>query len=162
MKARLKLTNPLWKTPERRRILDTAVQESAAELESEIKQRILNSTPRGRIYRRGAVTKAATKPLRALGLHSVRGNQKRVVAGARFHRASAKGQPPAVDSGSLLSSIRARRGKSEMSAIVATGKNYAPILDNLNKLDRPFFKSVAEKFKPKFKANISETIKKAD
>jgi len=49
-----------------------------------------------------------------------------------------------------------------MKAKVSSGSRIAEILDNPNKLDRPFFKSVAEKFKPKFKANISETIKKAD
>lgn len=151
----------MWKTPERRKLLDRAGQESAAELEGEIKQTILNSTPRGRIYRRGSITKAASKPLRALGLRAVNGNPKRLIAGARFHRASAKGQPFASSTGNTLNSIRAK-STGEMKAKVSSGSRIAEILDNPNKLDRPFFKSVAEKFKPKFKANISETIKKAD
>jgi hypothetical protein len=65
------------------------------------------------------------------------------------------------DTGNTLNSIRAKR-TGEMKAKVSSGSKIAEILDNPNKLDRPFFKSVAEKFKPKFKANISETIKKAD
>lgn len=161
MKARLKLNNPMWKTPERRKLLDKVVQESAAELEGEIKKTILDSTPRGRTYRRGAITKAATKPLRALGLRAVKNDPKRLVAGARFHRASAKGQPFASDTGNTLNSIRAKE-TGEMKAKVSSGSRIAEILDNPNKLDRPFFKTVAEKFKPKFKANISETIKKAE
>lgn len=156
MKAILTLNNPLWNTPERRKILDTAVQESAIELESEIKQTILDSTPRGRLYRRGAITKRASK--NNSFLRKVAGNSKRVIAGSKFHRASAKGQPFATDTGGLLNSIRAKK-TAELKAKVATNKNYAPRLDDKNKLDRPFFESTAEKFKAKFKQNLEDALK---
>lgn len=130
MKVNLTLTNPLFNNQRRKQILSQAVQKSAVELESEIKQTILKSKPSGRLYKRGK---------------------------NRFHRASAKGQSPAIDSGSLINSVRART-KSELVATVSTSKKYAEILDNKNKLDRPFFETTAEKFKPKFKENIRKAI----
>jgi hypothetical protein len=155
MKTTLKLTNPLWSNPQRKRILDKAVQESAAELEKEIKQTILDSVPRGKTYRRGAITRSrSARNIRGLKLQT-RGNK--AIVGSRFHRASAKGQPPAVDTGGLINSVRARR-YGVMKARVSAGKLYAPILDDPKKLNRPFFASVAEKFRPKFKQNIQEAI----
>lgn len=132
MKALLKLNNPFWKTPERRQILDKAVQQSAAELEAKIKQKILESSPAGKTYARGNI----------------------------FHRASRKGQPPAVFSGSLLISIRAKK-LGELKSSVSTSKNYAPRLDNKNKLDRPFFESTAEAYKAQFKQNLTDAIREA-
>ena len=131
MKTKLQLNNPIWKSPERRAMLSKTILQSAAELESRIKLRILNSTPRGRMYKRG---------------------------NNRFHRASARGQAPAVDSGNLINSIRARK-TGFLSAVVATGNNYAAWLDDKNKLDRPFFNSEAEKFRAKFRQNILDAIK---
>lgn len=157
MKATLRLNNPLWQTPERQKLLDKVVQQSGAELESEIKQAILGSVPSGRLYRRGAITKAASQKNLALGLRRAQLQPKRVIAGSRFHRASAKGQAPAVDSGALLGSIRAKK-VGQLSVKVATSKRYAVRLDDKNKLNRPFFESTAEKFRPKFKQNIREAI----
>ena len=157
MKATLKLNNPLWKTPERKAILSKAVQASAAELEKEIKQTILNSTPRGRLYRRGAITRAASKKNLALGLRRLKGNAKRVYAGAKFHRASAKGQPFASDTGQTINAIRTRK-LALLKARVAASVKHGAILDDPKKLNRPFFASVAEKFKPKFKENIQKAI----
>lgn len=137
MKSRLNLNNPLWRAPERRVILDKAVQESAAELESEIKQRVLKSAPRGRVYRKG----------------SIKGGR-----GSRIHRASAKGQPFASDTGATLNATRARK-TGDMKATVVNSKAHSKILDDPQKLDRQFFESTARTFKPKFKANILEAIK---
>ncbi len=160
MKATLKLNNPLWQTPERQKLLDKAVQQSGAELESEIKQAILGSVPSGRLYRRGATAKAASQKNLALGLRRAHSQPKRVIAGSRFHRASALAQAPAVDSGALLNSIRAKK-VGQLSVKVATSKRYAVRLDDKNKLNRPFFASTAEKFRPKFKGNIRDAIKEA-
>jgi hypothetical protein len=157
MKVKLTLNNPLWNQPERRAILDQAVQASGTELETAIKQKILDSQPRGRTYRRSAITKAATKPLLALGLRRKKGNPDRVVAGSNYHRASAKGQPPAVDSGGLINSTRAKK-TGEMRSTVSVGKKYGEVLDDPNKLDRPFFRSTVKEFAPKFKENIQKAI----
>jgi hypothetical protein len=156
--VKLTLNNPMWNTPARRKILDKAVQESGAELEGEIKTTITDSVPAGRLYRKGSITKTATKPLLALGLRTRKGNAKRVIVGSRIHRASKKGQPPAVDTGGLINAIRASK-TGEMKSTVTAGKAYAETLDDPKKLDRPFFKSTAEKFRPKFKENIENAIK---
>ncbi len=158
MKAKLVLNNPLWQTAARRKILDKAVQDSGIELEGEIKKTILDSKPAGRLYRRGSITKNASKKNLALGLRRKKGTKTRVIAGANFHRASAKGQPFANDSGQTINAIRAKR-TGELKSKVAVGVKHGAILDDPNKLDRPFFRSTAEKFKPKFKENIADAIK---
>lgn len=130
MKVNLTLTNPLFNNQRRKLLLSHAVQRSAVELESELKQAILKSKPSGRLYKRGK---------------------------NRFHRASAKGQPPAVDSGSLINSVKSQ-STSPLKASVSTNKSYAKTLDNKEKLNRPFFSETANKFKAKFKANIQKAI----
>lgn len=168
MKATLKLSNPIWRTETRRAILDRAVQQSGAELESEIKQTILSSVPGGKTYRRGAIRRRIAKR----DLEFFRSNRaifkrkftsltrETTTVGYKFHRASLKGQPPAVDSGNLINSIRAKR-RGVMKVSVTTSKKYAARLDNKNKLNRPFFSSTAEKFKAKFKQNIADAMKEA-
>jgi hypothetical protein len=177
MKAILTLNNPLWKTTERRAILDKAVQESAAELESLVKRKILDSPATGKVYGRGSITARASKKNLDLGLKPARNNSKRVVIASKFHRASAPGQPPASDSGGLVNSVRAKK-LGVLSAKVAVGKNYGAALDNgavingrskrtkiigpmKNRIikPRPFFASTVDAFKAKFKQNLSDTIK---
>ena len=158
MKSILKLNNPLWQTQARRAMLDKAVQQSGAELESRIKQKILTGPKSGKTYRRGAITRAASKKNLGLGLRKVKNNSKRVVAGSNFHRASARGESPANDLGGLVNATRSKK-TGEMRNTVANSKKYAPILDDPNGLDRPFFRSTADEFKPKFKQNIADAIK---
>lgn len=158
MKANLRLNNPMWQTPKRRAMLDKAVQRSGAELESEVKRTITESRPAGKTYRRGAITKKATKSNLTLGLRRSKKNKNRVIAGSNFHRASKRGQAPAVDTGGLLNSIRAKK-TGELKSTVAVGKAYGEILDDPARLDRPFFRSTVKEYLPKFKENIREVIK---
>ena len=165
MKSVLKLNNPLWKTAARRLILDRAVQQSGAELESRIKRKVLESRPAGRVYRRGAIKKKVAQR----DLKFYRSNRRifkrtftslvaeKTTVGYKFHRASKKGQPFASDSGALLSSIRSKR-IGFMSAKVASSKRYAIYLDSKNGLNRPFFESTVTEFKREFKANIKRAI----
>ena len=184
IKIKINLNSGIWKTAARRKALDDAVLASAGELQGAIQKNIDDSVPAGRVYRVGTLTKAATKPLLALGLKTRKGNAKRVITGSRIHRASAPGQPPAVDTTNLLNSIRAAK-TGEMRATVAAGAEYAAALENgatipgRNKRSnpsrvkgkktagplknivikpRPFFKPVVEKFAPKFKENIRKAI----
>ena len=166
MKAKLTLNNRLWQTTERRAILDKAVQQSGAELESLIKQRILTGPKSGKTYRRGAIKKKVAKR----DLVFYRSNRKvfkrtftglyaeKTTVGYQFHRASKKGESPASDTGGLANSIRAKK-IGFLSVRVATSKRYALRLDSRQGLDRPFFASTAEEFKPKFKQNIADAIK---
>ncbi len=158
MKATLKLTNPLWQTAARRRILDQAVRQSAAELEREIKQTILDSVPRGRLYRRGSITARATKAKLSLGLQRKKGTKTRLIAGSKFHRASARGQPPAVDSGKLLRSIRVQPGQKPLQLKIIVGVSYAKRLDDPKGLNRPFVVRSRNNFRRKFKANVQKAI----
>lgn len=165
MKSILKLNNPLWQTPERRAILDKAVQQSGAELEAAIKQKVLDSTPAGKTYRRAAIRrKIARRDLKFFRSNKRVFKRKfttlfneTTAVGYNFHRASAKGQPPAVDHGGLINSIRTKR-LGQLSVKVATSKAYAAILDDPKRLNRPFFASTVEEFKPKFKQNLQEAI----
>ena len=165
MQAKLTLNNPLWQTAARKAILDKAVQQSGAELESRIKQKILYSVPRGKLYRRGGIKKVIAKKDLAFyrsdrrifkrtftGLYA-----EKTTVGYNFHRASARGQAPATDSGGLLNSIRAQK-IGFLSVRVATAKRYAIRLDAEDGLNRPFFAVTVEEFKPKFKQNINEAI----
>jgi hypothetical protein len=165
MKVTLSLKSPLWKRPERRQMLDQAVQTSAAELEGLIKQRILEGPKTGRLYRKSAITRAASKRLLAAGFKPKRGNPKRVVVGVNIHRASAPGQSPASDTGGLLGSIRAKK-TGDLKSTVASSKAYAAALDDgaksRNLAPRPFFKSTAKEFAPKFKENVSKAIAAAN
>lgn len=166
MKSKLSLHNPLWKTPERRLILDKAVQASGAELEGLIKQKILTGPKSGKLYRRSAIKKRIAQK----DLKFFRSNRKvfrrtfttlfseKTTVGYQFHRASKKGESPASDTGALANSIRAVK-LGYMSARVASSKRYALRLDSARGLDRPFFSVTVKEFKPKFKQNILEAIR---
>ncbi len=90
------------------------------------------STPSGRVYRKGAITKRATKGLLNLGLQ--RKGKTRVLAGSKIHRASAKGQPWAKDSGKAYRDIKViRSGRGTYRVVFG-----APYIGYLEfTLDRP-------------------------
>ena len=81
-------------------------KELAAEIPNAARQIIDESTPSGRLYKRRIFTGRRTKALENLGLKT-RG-KTRIEIGRRFHRASAKGQPPAKDTGKFYRNIKAR------------------------------------------------------
>jgi hypothetical protein len=153
MKAKLTLNNPLWQTPQRRAMLDKAVQQGGAELEAEIKQTIRESQPAGRTYRRRAITKATSRNLPA----GLRKRNNRFIVGSEFHRASRRGQPPAIDTAGLINSIRGRK-TGPMKTTVSVGKRYGAILDDPNGLNRPFFRSTVKAYLPRFKDKIRKVI----
>jgi len=106
-------------------------------IEGEAKRLIQQTVPTGRVYRRSEITKPASQRLLALGLRLSKKRQGEIIAGYRFHRASAAGQPPANDSSHLVNSMKARR-TGEASAELAINAGYAGILEDPNKLNRPF------------------------
>lgn len=130
--------------------VSVAVGQAAAELEGRMKTRILQSKPSGRTYRLNAIVrKTGKRSIRNVkGLRRVN-DGKSVIAGYNFHRASRRGQPPAVLSGRLINSIRGRR-IGDFTGRVGVGVVYAPRLDNPNGLDRPFFMSTARDYRPRF------------
>ena len=119
-----------------REIGDVAFKVATA-IEAEAKRLIQQSSPSGRTYRRGAITRRGTAKLIALGYRVSRSRPGKVIVGARFHRASAKGQPPANDTSNLVNSMKARRtGKA--SAELAINAGYAGRLEPPAPLGRPF------------------------
>ena len=110
-----------------REIGDVAMK-VALSIEAEAKRLIQQSQPTGRVYRRAAITKPATQSLLALGLRLSRSRAGKVIAGYRFHRASAPGQPPANETSNLVNSMKAKRtGKTFAELRINAG--YAGILD---------------------------------
>ncbi len=109
----------------------------ATGIEGEAKRLIQQSIPTGRTYRRGAINKRATVSLLQMGLRLSKRRQGQIVAGYRFHRASAPGQPPANDTSNLVNSMKARR-TGEMSAEMAVNAGYAGVLEDPEGLNRPF------------------------
>ncbi len=121
----------------------------------------------GRTYRRGLILRAATKKTRALGLRERvinRGQlspegfsleKRRAIVGYKFHRASAPGEAPAVDTASVINSIRA---KPKGLRATITANEVAVILEE--KMNRPAFAPAVEKVRPGFIAQVDATIER--
>lgn len=161
MKLVERFNSPLLEPGNRAR-LSAVVRGSAIELVNEVKMVLQDGNQRasGRTYRRSAVTVKASSKTQALGLKNLitRGGNKRAITAYKFHRASAPGNPPAIDQGGLINSI-ASTNLDELKSRVFVGKNYGAVLDDPNGLNRPFFRVTVKKFLPKFKASISAVIK---
>jgi hypothetical protein len=108
-------------------------QELAYRIPEEARRLMDESTPTGRVYRRGTIRNRRTQAGIDAGL---RGSGKtRMITGVRFHRASAKGQAPAEDTGRLYRDISVRR-MARGNYRVRFGAPYAGFLELA--LDRPF------------------------
>src|SRR5690606_13083646 len=106
-----KFTSKIFNITERRQSLSSFVGREAKDFKNLTKRRQIESQPAGRLYRR-------------------RGGP----GFTRSHRASARGQRPAIDTGRLLNSIQDKR-LSETSVQVAAGGEYAKYLQS-ERLDR--------------------------
>lgn len=133
----------------------------AVSLDREIKLKITKSQPRGRTYRIGRITKAESKKLAGLGLKSykTKSGKKRFIVGAKFYRASAKGQPPAIRTGGLLNANRIKAIGS-LRYRVFNSKRYAVPLDAKDGLNRPFFVSTVKEFRPGYLRRLKGVLKK--
>lgn len=94
-----------------------AIKLSALEVDRVMKRLIQKGPKTGRLYRRSSIKRRSTKGLRALGLRRAPGSPKLVV-GINYHRASAPGEPPATDTGRLVSSIAPRYDEAGMRATI--------------------------------------------
>lgn len=158
MKTSLKLKKPIWNTPVRRKRLSEVVFESALDLEGDIKDTISTSRPRGRTYATTAIV-SSRKSSFGLGLkqRTATSGKKRNIIGFNFHRASAKGQPPAIKTGGLINSIRTKK-VAQLRARVFSGKNYGGVLDAKDGLDRPFFVVTVKRENPKYLARVRKEM----
>jgi hypothetical protein len=157
-----KLSSPIFDDPERRAKLSKVVKEAAIELRDDIVLNIQDGNQRaaGITYRRGRITRAASKATKAIGLKhftTASGKQK-AITGYKFHRASAKGQSPAIDTGGLIGGISAQ-DLSELKSRVFSAKAYGAALDDPAGLDRPFFHVRVEKFRQRFLEKVREALR---
>jgi len=110
IRATLTLTSPILLNPRALKdALAGVVKTTTLEVETGIKVR-MRQPKTGRTYRRGAITRRASKRSRSLGLRerTTRGGQRLAIVGAKIHRASAPGEAPAVDLGALVNSFVTR------------------------------------------------------
>ena len=104
--------------PQLRAKVSSFVSRQARDFKNLTKRRIVESRPAGRLYARRS------------------GPEFR-----RFHRASAKGQRPAIDTGRLLNSIESTR-LTDLTYEVSVGVPYAGYLQNPMILDRQIFRAM--------------------
>jgi len=76
---------------------------SALEIERTIKQSIQKGPKTGRLYRRGSIRRGSRRGRSGIGT---------------FHQASAPGEPPATDTGRLVSSISIRRSDAGLTSSI--------------------------------------------
>lgn len=155
MKVTLSLRRQIWNQEAPPSKINQALAESAVELDEDLHSYIDQSDPQGRIYRLRTLTSRRTA--QNVG-HRRRGTSSRVVVGAEFYRASAPGQPPAKRTGALYRGITVKRiGNTSIRASV--DKKYAGILDDPNRLNRPFFRTRCQLFfRTRFRQNVKARL----
>lgn len=150
----LKLRRAIWNKDLRKSVLNKALTHYAGFLEDKLVSNIDNSTPAGRVYRVGSLTERRTAKNK--DLRRSKKFKTKVVTGGIFHTASAKGQPPAKLTSKLRNSIRVRRIVGELAVMASVNANGAAILDDPDKLDRPFFK---ETIRTSFKEDMAPQMR---
>lgn len=161
IKTTVHLKSPLLQNPDSLRpALEKVVADKALEIERDIKEQ-MRAPKSGRTYRRGAITKRASKVTRGLGLRertTKRGFQRAIV-GNKFHRASAPGEAPATDQGAAINSILT---KPKGLRATITGSDILRLLeDGAGKLaPRPLFRPALERARPGFVREVDETVRR--
>jgi hypothetical protein len=130
---RLTVQSDLDITPE----IEQRLDEIAESVPAAFRQGVDSDTPRGRLYRRGAITGRLTKKGLASGFRQT--SKTRMAVGSRFHRASAPGQFPAKDTGELYNRIRVVK-KGRFGREVRFEAAHAGFVEQI----RPFAEKTAE------------------
>lgn len=151
-----KKRNGIWDRARRADLFSKAVHEIGVEAVNDIHENIDQSIPGGITYRRGSIKRKASAANNVPGLR--RAKDGRRIVGSKFHKASAKGQPPAKDTKRLYNSTKSRR-ISAYRVRVYNDAPYAKHLEPPADLDRPFLKSVVKKNLPKYR-EIAERRKR--
>jgi len=124
--------------PVLRKEINGAIEDSAFLVETTAKKRIQRGAKTGHIYKRGK-----------------RGRIK--------HQASAPGESPATDTGTLARSIRTTRNRAEMYAETGSNLVYAPMLEQGTRhiLPRPWLEPSLRENLPKIEKLIDAALKRA-
>ena len=131
-----------------RQAAGVAVKETAQELEGAVKLKIQQGTKTGRVYDTLFFTAA---------------NGKVIPYGSRpRHKASAPGEAPASDTGTLIGSIYHER-EGDLTYAVGTRLGYAEYLEygTSRMAARPFFRPAVEQIKPVYLGRLERIIGEA-
>jgi hypothetical protein len=126
--------------------LERIVAQTATDYERKVKEK-MTAPKSGRTYRRGAITRAASSNLpKGLRTRTTEKGNVRAIVGYRLHRASAPGEAPAVDEGTLINSIVVK--PDGLRATITVGAAHGEILEY--KKDRPVFEPTLEEMREPF------------
>lgn len=153
--TRTEIGSPILRPGELQSALEKIVAKTAYDYEKRVKEK-MQSAKHGRTYARGAITRAASKNTRAMGLRNritAKGN-RRAIVGYKIHRASAPGEAPAVDQSILINSIQVKPEGTR--ATIKVGAAYGGILEY--KKDRAVFEPTLEEMRPGFIAAVERTV----
>lgn len=152
----ISFNNPIWDKARRADLLSKGLYAAGVQAVEDIGANIDESVPRGRVYRRKAIVRVSSKQNRVKGLRMTqRSGKPAVIVGYKFHRASAKGQPPAKDTGKLRRSTKVKR-MAAFRVRVFNDAEYAKYLEPPAKLHRPFLANVIVKNQAKYLAIIDK------
>lgn len=160
VKSKVTFNKSIWNDAKRRAALSAVIFKVASEFERDVKTNIRESVPAGKTYRRGRITKAITRnTLNGLRTFATSAGKKRAIVGYNFHRASAPGQPPAIDTGRLINSITVQK-LSPLRYRIASSVRYAEPLDMGTRriAKRPFFFSVLAKHREHYLSQIQAAM----
>jgi len=164
---------------ERVRARVEAVVEATAMAVAEDAKASMNHPGTGRTYRKGDVTRRmrlteragmvvwarqGQMVMRTAGGYRAKvnatGTRVNVVIGARIHRASAPGEPPTIDTGNLVNSIRTTKLERYRYAVTASAE-YARHLEygTYKMAARPFMRPALERARAPFVAAIAEAVR---
>lgn len=137
------------------------VKETAQAVRAEA-QASMRTPKTGRTYAISSIKRKATKRDVKAGFAKERG--QKFVAGYKFHRASAPGEAPAVDTGALVNHISAKMtGKT--TAIVSANQEYAAALEfgspARHLAARPFLRPALRKVRKFFFQSLANLEAKA-
>lgn len=78
--------------------------------------------------------------------------------GKKIHIASSPGNPPAIDTGELVSRVLAESFENGAIVGVIAGAPYAVLLENPESMNRPFLKPALDKIEPTIEKKIMAAI----
>ncbi len=158
----VQLDSPLLHNPEALRpALAKVVAETAFEIERDVKEQ-MRAPKGGRTYRRAPIVRRVSSVTRGLGLRerTTAAGRRQAIVGSKFHRASAPGQAPAVDTGVLVNSVRAV--SKGLRATIGSSVAYAALLEEGTRrvAARPAFGPALERARPNFERAVDEAIRR--
>jgi len=158
----VQLDSPLLHNPEALRpALAKVVAETAFEIERDVKLQ-MRAPKSGRAYGRGVIGRRVSRVTRGLsfGERTTAAGRRQAIVGSKFHRASAPGQAPAVNTGVLVNSVRAV--PKGLRATIGSSVAYAAALEfgTRGVAARPAFAPALERARPNFERKVDEAVRR--